>query len=275
MPWFKVDDGFHCHPKVLRAGNEAVGLYVRCGSYAAQQLTDGFIPEHIALLYGSETLAETLVRAGLWRRTRGGWRMPDYLDYNPSKKQVQAEREKTRERVRKHRESAGKSKDRNGVTNTVTNAVSNTTPSRPVQSPKGTRTDTGSQSPSRRTPRAWADDDDSIDLGIVELLTELTGRQMSILDAPAIRRSILDGRSVKNRAAYVARAIEDNPTKFLPAAKGVEPDTSSAPLKVVPEWCGHCESDAYRWVELADGTWDKCPACNPGAKDPFASKEVS
>ncbi|MEU6725557.1 hypothetical protein ABZ917_17765 [Nonomuraea wenchangensis] len=98
---------------------------------------------------------------------------------------------------------------------------------------------------------------------------------MSILDAPAIRRTILDGRSVKNRAAYVARAIEDNPAKFLPAAKGVEPDTSSAPLKVVPAWCGHCESDSYRWLVLPDGRWDKCPACNPSAKDPFASKEVS
>lgn len=265
MPWFKVDDGFHCHPKVLRAGNEAVGLYVRCGSYAAQQLTDGFIPEHIALLYGGETLAETLVRAGLWRRTRGGWRMPDYLDYNPSKKQVQAEREKTRERVRKHRESAGKSKDRNGVTNAVTNAVSNTTPSRPVPSPKGTGTDTGSQSSFRRNARAWAEDDDSIDLGIVELLAELTDRQISILDAAKIRQTILAGRSVKSRGRYVARAIEDNPSKFLPAVEGVDPDLDSPSLKVVPEWCGHCDSDSYRWLELRDGTWAKCPACNPDA----------
>ena len=102
MPWFRLDDSFHSHPKVIAAGNEAAGLYVRCGTYAAQHLTDGFIPEHIALLYGAaeirsrgdaapdgtETLAETLVRTRLWRRARGGWRMPDFLTYNPSKKEV-------------------------------------------------------------------------------------------------------------------------------------------------------------------------------------------
>ncbi len=92
MPWFRLDDSFHSHPKVIAAGNEAIGLYVRCGTYAAEHLTDGFIPEHVALLYGSAALADKLVRTKLWRRARGGWRMPDYLDYNPSKESVQAER---------------------------------------------------------------------------------------------------------------------------------------------------------------------------------------
>jgi len=119
MPWFRLDDGFHCHPKVLKAGNAAVGLYVRCGAYAAQQLTDGFIPEHIVDLYGDETLAESLVRSKLWRRARGGWRMPDYLTYNPSRDQVEAEREKNRERQResrKRRSGAMPSRRDNGVT---------------------------------------------------------------------------------------------------------------------------------------------------------------
>src|SRR5215467_4729334 len=98
MPWFRVDDSFHSHPKVIAAGNEAVGLYVRCGAYAAEHLTDGFIPESIALLYGSDALAETLVKTKLWRRTRGGWRMPDYLDYNPSKEAVDKERKQAAER---------------------------------------------------------------------------------------------------------------------------------------------------------------------------------
>lgn len=106
MPWFRMEDSFHSHPKVVAAGNEAIGLYVRCGTYAAQHLTDGFIPGDIAVLYGSsdtgsrrnpgtgkpETLAETLVRTKLWRRTRGGWRMPDYLDYNPSAERVDNQR---------------------------------------------------------------------------------------------------------------------------------------------------------------------------------------
>lgn len=103
MPWFRLDDSFHSHPKVLAAGNEATGLYVRCGTYAAQHLTDGFIPEQVALQYGTPALVETLVATKLWRRARGGWRMPDYLDYNPSREAVERERKAAAERQRRHR----------------------------------------------------------------------------------------------------------------------------------------------------------------------------
>src|SRR5260221_10877398 len=101
MPWFRLDDSFHSHPKVIAAGNEAIGLFVRCGTYAAQHLTDGFIPEHVALLYGSPALADTLAKTKLWRRTRGGWQIPDYLDYNPSREDVEAKREIRAEAGRK------------------------------------------------------------------------------------------------------------------------------------------------------------------------------
>ena len=101
MPWFRLDDSFHSHQKVIQAGNEAIGLYTRCGTYASQHLTDGFIAEHVALLYGSAELAETLVRARLWRRVRGGWQMPDYLDYNPSREAVEKERKLKAERQRR------------------------------------------------------------------------------------------------------------------------------------------------------------------------------
>jgi hypothetical protein len=119
VPWFRLDDSFHSHPKVIAAGNEAVGLYVRCGTYAAEHLTDGFIDEDIAELYGAsdtgsrrnpgtgkpETLAETLVRTKLWRRARRGWRMRDYLDYNPSASQVRRERKVAADRQRRRREN--------------------------------------------------------------------------------------------------------------------------------------------------------------------------
>ena len=108
MPWFRLDDSFDSHPKVIAAGNEAIGLFVRCGTYCARHLTDGYIPEHVALLYGSPELAETLVRAKLWRRARGGWRMPDYLDYNPSAQTVDKERAAKTERQRRWREARGR-----------------------------------------------------------------------------------------------------------------------------------------------------------------------
>ena len=145
MPWFRLEDSFHSHPKVIRAGNEATGLFVRCGTYAAEHLTDGFIPEHIAILYGAaeirsrgdaappgtETLAETLVRVKLWRRTRGGWRMPDYLDYNPSKEAVDNDRKQKAERQRRWREARSRR-----VTNASGDASKDAAPPPPRPAPK-------------------------------------------------------------------------------------------------------------------------------------------
>lgn len=92
MPWFRLDDSFDTHPKVLLAGNEAIGLYIRCGTYAARNLTDGFVGQEIVLLYGSDSLAATLVRVRLWHRARQGWTIHDFLDYNPSREEVLAKR---------------------------------------------------------------------------------------------------------------------------------------------------------------------------------------
>jgi len=73
MPWLKVDDSLHSHPKVLAAGTTALGLWVRCGSWAAQHLTDGHVPDAVAMLYGNRAQAAALVSAGMWTVTDGGW----------------------------------------------------------------------------------------------------------------------------------------------------------------------------------------------------------
>jgi len=133
MSWFKIDDGFHCHPKVLEAGNEAVGLYARCGSWVSQQLTNGFVPTSIALLYGGRELAAALVEARMWIPVDGGWLMHDYLVYNPSKDQVRADRaaaadrqKRARERAKAAREAKEAAWARNGVSHGVTTGVTDT-----------------------------------------------------------------------------------------------------------------------------------------------------
>lgn len=132
MPWFRLDDSFHSHPKVLRAGNEAVGLYVRCGTYAADHTTDGFVERSIVLLYGTEALAARLVDAGLWHRTRGGWNIHDYLDYNPSREAVEKERKDKAERQKRWRE-----KQSRRVTGTSDNASGDAAPPRPAPKEAG------------------------------------------------------------------------------------------------------------------------------------------
>lgn len=142
MAWFKVDDGFHSHPKTLDAGNEAIGLWARCGSYCSHYLTEGFVKRDVALLYGDMALVDVLVKVGLFEPVEGGWQMHDFLNYNPTREKVLAEREAAakrqrdaRERAKQAREKAAREAaakkdtadshgDSHAVTHSVTHAVS-------------------------------------------------------------------------------------------------------------------------------------------------------
>jgi hypothetical protein len=123
VTWFKVDDGFVDHPKVLELSLAAVGLWTKCGSWSAKHLTDGRVPDALLRQWAAppELVAE-LVGAGMWVATEGGYAFHDWAKHQPSRKQVEEKRAATRER---------QSRWRNGVTN----AVSNTSPvpSRPDQ----------------------------------------------------------------------------------------------------------------------------------------------
>jgi hypothetical protein len=118
MPWFRIDDKAHSHPKLIKAGNAALGLWLRCGAYAAQHLTDGTVPGVVAELYGTKPQATKLVKAGLWHEhghscrhgcpdpAPGDYVFHDFLDdgRNTSRARHEAERKKARERQAKHRE---------------------------------------------------------------------------------------------------------------------------------------------------------------------------
>lgn len=135
MTWFKVDDTLALHPKVVRAGNASMGLWVRAGAWSAQQLTDGYVPSEIVQILGNADLAEELVRAGLWSVAAGGFEFHDWEERQPSKSEVESKREAQRERVRRWRAQ----RDGNAVTDAATgelperprNAVSNALPERP------------------------------------------------------------------------------------------------------------------------------------------------
>lgn len=118
MPWFKIDDKAHSHPKFLRAGNAALGLWLRCGSYSAQHITEGHVPNVVAQLYGSAPQAAKLVKAGLWHEHGhtcsrcpdppvGDYMIHDFLEdgRNTSRAKHEAEKKKARERQAKHREA--------------------------------------------------------------------------------------------------------------------------------------------------------------------------
>ncbi|MFR9807098.1 hypothetical protein ACL02T_33095 [Pseudonocardia sp. RS010] len=110
MTWFKIDDGFHSHPKMFDASDAAVALWTRAGSWAAQNLTDGFVPSTLParLCDDPGKATEELIRRGMWTRTRGGFQFHDWLEYNPSKEKVLADRAKDAEKKRKARAALAK-----------------------------------------------------------------------------------------------------------------------------------------------------------------------
>lgn len=111
MSWFKIDDGFADHPKVVGLQDHdgwkgALALWTLAGSWCSRQLTDGHVPAGIVRRLGcSREDAALLVEAGLWLEVEGGYQYHDWGDYNPTRASVEERREKGREKLRRWREA--------------------------------------------------------------------------------------------------------------------------------------------------------------------------
>ena len=110
MPWFKVDDHLATHAKVLKAGNAAMGLWVRAGSWSALHLSNGNVPTHVLPTLGKPAEARRLVDAGLWEVTPEGWRFRDWHDYQPTAEKAEEVKEKRRAAGRMGGLASGKSR---------------------------------------------------------------------------------------------------------------------------------------------------------------------
>jgi hypothetical protein len=97
MAWFFVDDAWHCHPKVIAAGNAAAGLWARCGSYCSQQNLEGRIPKLLATAYGTRAEINRLIAVGLWLDEGDVYVMHDWTDYNRSRREAMEQRSKRAE----------------------------------------------------------------------------------------------------------------------------------------------------------------------------------
>ena len=124
MTWVRVDDAAPEHPKIAQCGPLGFALWIAGLAYCNRNLTDGFIPTGVASRLLSWThpdsegnhlkLAATwdgeymgggwdidaeeviaiLIRVDLWEEVPGGYRVHDYLDYQPSKQDILALKEK-------------------------------------------------------------------------------------------------------------------------------------------------------------------------------------
>lgn len=117
MGWVKLDDQFTRHPKVLAAGPLAGWLHVCALNYCAQYLTDGFVPKaavngladfsSLEQTFGSMgegcvamDFVSDLLKTRMWVEAPGGYQIHDYLEYNPSREDVQKKRQADLERKR-------------------------------------------------------------------------------------------------------------------------------------------------------------------------------
>lgn len=114
MTWFKVDDTLAFHRKAVAAGNAAMGLWVRAGSWCSQQLTDGVIPNDMIPALGNAGQAKRLVAVGLWERVEGGYRFWQWNESGrqPTREQVEQDRTAARERMRRVRTGPRSSPER-------------------------------------------------------------------------------------------------------------------------------------------------------------------
>lgn len=106
MPWFNVDDKFWSHPKFLSVGFAARGLWVSAGSWCAQNLSDGWLPEQVLpmIAMGGDVadLVAELEKAALWIRGVGGWQFKDWTDWNKPREWHVEQRERHRRRQREY-----------------------------------------------------------------------------------------------------------------------------------------------------------------------------
>ena len=102
--WFKVDDGFCMNPKTAMLSNDATALWLRSGTWAAQQLTKGRVPANMIPMFRcSDDSVQELCDAGLWEydADKDEYVFHDWADYQPDGDEVDAKRRKRSEAGKK------------------------------------------------------------------------------------------------------------------------------------------------------------------------------
>lgn len=111
MSWVRIDDAMPDKPKVRHVGPLGQALHVAGICYSARHLTDGFLPESAiptlidlkprelkALVAKMLEVAPSQTNP-LWHRQQGGYQIHDYLEYNPNRSAVLAERDRAKQRM--------------------------------------------------------------------------------------------------------------------------------------------------------------------------------
>lgn len=192
MAWVRIDDQFTDHPKAAEAGPLGIAMQVAALCYSNRHLTDGFISYAVAARLLDWTgiakdldwdkpdqqvmgwkitwqeVAEKCEEAGLWDAVDGGWRIHDYLEYNPGRADALAKRQD----ISAKRAQAG----RKGLANRwqTDSKRDSKTPSNANQN------DSPNPNPNpieKETPRAARPQDEPAAVPVVESIAQITGEK--------------------------------------------------------------------------------------------------
>lgn len=110
MSWFKVDDSFPQHRKVLMIPRKhrlaCIGLWMSGAAWCSRHLSDGLLDKFlIEELGGTGEQAGWLVEVGLWIDKSDQVLFHDWSDYQTTRAQVDEKKAKDAERKRKAREA--------------------------------------------------------------------------------------------------------------------------------------------------------------------------
>lgn len=118
MAWVKIDDHLDDNEKVAEAGPLGLALYVAGLCYCNRNLTDGRIRKGVArklqdfsAFKGPQPVIDQLLAVGLWVEDDKGYLIPDYLDFQPSRESVLADREAAKQRAKSNRSSGKRSSE--------------------------------------------------------------------------------------------------------------------------------------------------------------------
>lgn len=138
MPWVRIDDNFPEHPKWGNSSAFAVQWFVFALCYCNRNLTDGFVPNGVALrliptdeslpleALPFKVLQELELFGVIHQGARNGvtgYRIHDYLKYQPSKREVEREKKDAKARKarfleqQKNAHGTEKEREKNGVRN--------------------------------------------------------------------------------------------------------------------------------------------------------------
>ncbi len=111
MAWIRLDDDYINHPKFTVLSHLAFRLWHEGMSYCRKAMTDGVISAAAlrSFRYGQKPAVKELTTplhegtSPLWELHDAGYRVHDYLDWNPSHEEDQRDREAAKKRMRAYR----------------------------------------------------------------------------------------------------------------------------------------------------------------------------